>query len=141
MNPLNSILLEGNIVREVTAHETPKGTPVCQFSIASNRGYRTENGTYDKEVSFFDVEAWGNLAAISEKNCIKGRGVRVVGRLKQGRWKAEDGKTHSKITVVAEHIEFKPVFQKNEAAAGTEETEPQDQTELNIEEMAEAAVF
>ena len=68
-------------------------------------------------------------------------GTLQVGRLKQGRWKAEDGKTHSKITVVAEHIEFKPVFQKNEAAAETNETEPQEQAELNIAEMAEAAVF
>lgn len=114
MNPLNSILLEGNIVRDPILKETPKGTQVCNFSIASNRGYKTEAGTFDKEVSFFDIESWGRLAEICEENCSKGRGVRIVGRLKQGRWVDEKGKLHARISVVAEHVEFKPVFKKSE---------------------------
>jgi single-strand DNA-binding protein len=42
----------------------------------------------------------------------KGRGVRVVGRLKQDRWTGNDGKQHSKIAIVAEHVEFRPEFKK-----------------------------
>jgi len=38
----------------------------------------------------------------------KGRGVRVVGRLKQDRWIGPDGQGRSKVLIVSEHVEFKP---------------------------------
>lgn len=116
MNPLNSILLEGNVVRDVQAKKTAKGTSVCKFSIASNRTYKSEAGSFEKEVSFFDVEAWGKLSDICTENCSKGRGVRVVGRLKQDRWTDKEGKKFSRINVIAEHVEFRPVFQAPEDA-------------------------
>jgi single-strand DNA-binding protein len=113
MNNLNSILIEGNLVRDPLFKSTAKGTSVCTFSLASNRYYKQESGM-EKEVSFFDVETWSKLA----ENCYnlgrKGRGVRVVGRLKQDRWDGPDGKLRSKITIVAEHVEFRPEFKKDD---------------------------
>jgi len=111
MNNLNSILIEGNMVRDPQYHTTPKGTPVCNFSLASNRFLRQDNG-YEKEVSFFDVETWAKLADTCNSQGKKGRGVRVVGRLKQDRWTGNDGKPRSRITIVAEHVEFRPEFKK-----------------------------
>jgi len=111
MNNLNSILIEGTIVRDASFRSTPKGTSICTFSIATNRFYKQDNGL-EKEVSFFDVEAWARLAESCQDKGRKGRGVRVVGRLKQDRWNGNDGKTHSKVVIVAEHIEFRPDFKK-----------------------------
>ena len=111
MNNLNSILIEGNLVRDPVFRTTTKGTSVCTFSLASNRFYKQDAGL-EKEVSFFDVESWAKLA----ENCYsfghKGRGVRVVGRLKQDRWNGPDGKIRSRVTIVAEHVEFRPEFKK-----------------------------
>jgi single-strand DNA-binding protein len=116
MNNLNSILIEGNLVRDPLFRSTPKGTPVCTFSLASNRFFKQDTG-YEKEVGFFDVETWSKLA----ENCYnlghKGRGVRVVGRLKQERWSGPDGKSRSKVMIVAEHVEFRPDFKKDDTAA------------------------
>jgi single-strand DNA-binding protein len=125
MNNLNSILIEGNLVRDPLLKSTPKGTAVCTFTLASNRYYKQDTA-YEKEVGFFDVETWSKLA----ENCYnlghKGRGVRVVGRLKQDRWEDSDGKPHSRVTIVAEHVEFRPDFRKEEhtssAAANAEQT-------------------
>jgi len=111
MNNLNSILIEGNMVRDPQYRTTPKGTPVCNFSLASNRFYRQENG-FEKEVSFFDVETWAKLADACNNLGRKGRGVRVVGRLKQDRWTGNDGKPRSRVSIVAEHVEFRPEFKK-----------------------------
>ena len=111
MNNLNSILIEGTLVRDPEFRNTAKGTPVCNFSLASNRFYRQDDGM-EKEVSFFDVETWAKLAEACGSLGKKGRGVRVVGRLKQERWNGTDGKTHSKIIIVAEHVEFRPEFKK-----------------------------
>jgi len=112
MNSLNSILVEGNVVRDAVLKETPRGTQVCQFSIASNRFYKQDD-EFEQETSFFDVESWSKLAEQCQKSCHKGRGVRVVGRLKQDRWQGSDGKNYSRIKVVADHVEFKPQFKKN----------------------------
>ena len=115
MNNLNSILIEGNLVRDPLFRTTTKGTSLCTFSIASNRFFKQDSGL-EREVSFFEVETWAKLA----ENCYnlgrKGRGVRVVGRLKQERWTGADGKPHSKVAIVAEHVEFRPDFKKEEPA-------------------------
>lgn len=113
MNPLNSILIEGNIVRDPTLKSTPKGTPVCTFSVASNRFFK-QDSELEKEVSFFDVETWSRLAENCGNLGKKGRGVRVVGRLKQERWTDGEGKTKSHVKIVAEHVEFRPDFKKEE---------------------------
>ena len=107
MNQLNSIILEGNLVRDPEGKLTPRGTSLCEFAIATNRYYK-QDGLRQSEVSYFDVEVWSKVAESCEKHLNKGRGVRVVGRLKQDRWTDDEGKTRSKIKVVGEHVEFKP---------------------------------
>jgi single-strand DNA-binding protein len=107
MNNLNSVLIEGNLVRDPLLRSTAKGTPVCTFSIASSRFYKGDGGL-EKEVSFIDVEAQSKLAESCQRLGCKGRGVRVVGRLRQDRWTDADGRKHSKISVAAEHVEFRP---------------------------------
>jgi single-strand DNA-binding protein len=150
MNNLNSILIEGNLVRDPMFRTTSKGTPLCTFSLASNRFFKQDSGL-EKEVSFFDVETWSKLA----ENCYnlgrKGRGVRVVGRLKQERWNGSDGKPHSKVAIVAEHVEFRPEFKKNgqaetnlaeEAMPGNAAAEQQEKLpELYPVEEMDSAVF
>jgi single-strand DNA-binding protein len=118
MNNLNSILIEGNLVRDPMLRATPKGTSVCTFSLASNRFFRQDSGL-EREVSFFEVETWAKLAEACNTRGKKGRGVRVVGRLKQDRWTGTDGKPRSRITIVAEHVEFRPEFKKEAAAEKT----------------------
>ena len=77
----------------------------------------------EKEVGFFDIEAFGKLAESCQSQGHKGRGVRVVGRLKQDRWDGADGKQHSKISIVAEHAEFRPEFKKDDAEDEEKECE------------------
>ena len=133
MNNLNSILIEGNLTRDPVLSETPKGTSVCNMSVASNRFYKQED-ELQKEVSFFDVEAWARLGEVCAENLQKGRGVRVVGRLKQDRWTDEGGSPHSRIKIVAEHVEFKPNFKKADEEA---EDEAEEETVGDEAEVAE----
>ena len=121
MNNLNSILLEGNLVADPDLRYTPKGAAVCSFCVACNRFYKQEE-ELQKEVSYFDVTAWNRQAEVCNEYLTKGRGVRVVGRLKQDRWEDAEGKTRSKVHIVAEHVEFKPKF-KSEGTATADEQE------------------
>ena len=108
MNSLNSVLLEGNMIRDPLIRETEKGTKVCQLSIASSCYTKEDGGEIGKEVCFFIVEAWGKLAEEAGAKGKKGRGIRVVGRLKQDRWTGTDGKNRERVSIVAEHIEYRP---------------------------------
>jgi len=114
MNNLNSILIEGNLVRDPLLKTTPKGTQVCSMKFASNRYYKLDDQSsgFEKETNFFDVETWGRLAEACSVKGKKGRGLRVVGRLKQDRWNDPEGNLRSKVTIVAEHIEFRPEVKK-----------------------------
>lgn len=115
MNAINQIIIEGNVVRPPVLKETPNGKKVCTVPLAVNHYYKDNSGKYVDEVGYFDIETWGDkLAPSIEKNALQGRGIRVIGRLKQDRWKDSDGKSCSKIKIVAEHIDFKP-FKKGEA--------------------------
>ncbi|NQT57471.1 MAG: single-stranded DNA-binding protein [Bacteroidetes bacterium] len=107
MNNLNSVIIEGNLTRDPEEVSTPKGTPLCKFTIATNRYYKNGEQQQQQEVSFFAVETWAKLASSCSSYLEKGRGVRVVGRLKQERWTGTDDKRHERIVVVAEHVEFK----------------------------------
>ena len=121
MNSLNSILLEGNLVRDPESKTLSTGTQVCNFTLASDRFYK-QNESLEKEVSYFDVEAWSRLGLTCAQNLKKGRGVRVVGRLKQDRWNDPEGKSRSRVMIVAEHVEFKPI--KKDSPEQMEEAEP-----------------
>jgi single-strand DNA-binding protein len=107
MNNLNSILVEGNLTRDPELSYTPKGTAVCKFSVGCHRYYRQDE-EIQQEVSFFDITVWGRQAEVCSEYLHKGRGVRVVGRLKQDRWQDAEGNNRSKVQIIAEHVEFKP---------------------------------
>lgn len=107
VNNLNSILLEGNLCREPELRYTTKGTPTCTLVVSSVRTYKLE-GERHEEVSFFESTTFGKLATVCAEHLTKGRGVRVVGRIKQERWDDADGNARCKVVIVAEHVEFQP---------------------------------
>ncbi len=149
MNNLNSILIEGNLVRDPELSYTTKGTALCKFAVASNRSYKQDQ-EIQKEVSFFDITTWNRLAEVCGEYLKKGRGVRVVGRLKQDRWTDPDGKPHSRVFIIAEHVEFKPQIKKQDGEGKEGEEKPdesaaeeqdQEQATEDAEEVKEAASF
>jgi len=122
MNSLNSVLIEGNLVRDPEKKEMESGSKLCTFSVASNRYYSQDNEK-KSEVSFFDVEVWNKTAELCLKTLSKGRGVRIVGRLKQDRWSDKEGHNHSRVRIVGENVEFKTKFDKKPSEVAQEDTD------------------
>ncbi|MBO4404598.1 MAG: single-stranded DNA-binding protein [Treponema sp.] len=141
MNSLNQIILEGNVCRKPEKRVVGNGFRVCTIPLAVDRRYKNQEGKTTEEVSYFEIDAYGNLADACEKWCPTGRGIRVVGHLKQERWKSEDGKSKSKVKVIAEHVEFKFFNPKDKndgpesAALGT----PAPGKKQKLAKLAEAA--
>lgn len=112
---LNSVNIMGNLTRDPELKYTPSGKAVCSLSIANNRVYVT-NGQKNNEVSYFDVEVWGQAAENCAKYLSKGRGIVVEGRLRQDRWEKE-GKTQSRVRISANLVHFLPAAAKREDGA------------------------
>ncbi|WP_370570339.1 single-stranded DNA-binding protein, partial [Sphaerochaeta sp. S2] len=122
------VVIEGNLVRDPERVELGENTSaMTKFAIAVNRFFRNAKAEAVEEVMFINVQAWGTLG----KNCMtylqKGRGVRVVGRLRQERWTDKDGGNRERILVVAEHVEFKKEPNTTTKAEEREELDELDQ--------------
>lgn len=144
MNNINCLIVEGNITQNPEFKTTVHGNPICKLPIAVNHYYKKANSDeYVDEVSYFDVETFGKLAEICAKFSQKGRGVSVVGRIKQNRWKTEDGKNASRVTIIAEKVEFKPRLsgnsEKGESAIADNVSEKEIREKTNLAEAALAA--
>ena len=107
MPSLNKVFLMGNLTRDPELRVTPKGTPICQFSLAINRKFKMESGESREEVIFVDVEAWGRQGETIAKFVTKGRPLFVEGRLKLDQWEDKNTKEkRSRMRVVLEQFEF-----------------------------------
>ena len=101
---INVVVLVGRLTRDCELKSTPQGTSVCRFSVAVNRRKRTGD-RWEDEVSYFDVVLWGRSAETLTPYLQKGRQVSVEGELRQNRWE-QDGKTNSKVEVVANNVQL-----------------------------------
>ena len=106
MNNLNSVLIEGTLTQSPKIVIEDNGKTITEFSISSERSYKKDD-QYHKEISFFEIRVFGKQAEACNEYLTKGRGVRIVGRLKQElRGDDEDGRLN--VFIIAEHVEFKP---------------------------------
>ncbi len=107
MANLNKVFLIGNLTRDPELRVTPRGTPICSFSLAISRNFKGEDGAKRQEVTFVEVEAWGKLGEVISKYAVKGRSLLVEGRLKSDAWEDKaSGQKRSKIKVVLEQFQF-----------------------------------
>ncbi len=107
MPSLNKVLLMGNLTRDPELRVTPKGTPICQFSLAINRQFKMESGESREEVIYVDVEAWGKQGETIAKYVTKGRPLFVEGRLRLDQWEDKNTKEkRSRMKVVLENFQF-----------------------------------
>lgn len=99
----NSVSLKGNLVADPVVKEV-SDSKVAEVSVGVNNSYTNKAGEKVQEVSFFDVEAWGdNADKLSEMK--KGSFVHFAGKLKQFSWSDAEGKKHSRIKIIPFEVE------------------------------------
>ena len=119
MANLNKVMLIGNLTRDPELRVTPKGTAICQFSLAVNRKFRDESGADREEVTYVDIEAWGKSGENIAKYCTKGRPLFVEGRLRLDQWEDKTTKEkRSRMKVVCDNFQFLGRGRSDGGAAG-----------------------
>jgi single-strand DNA-binding protein len=106
MSGFNKVILMGNMTRDPQLSYLPSNTPVVEFSIATSRTFKKQDGTQGEEVCFTDCQMFGKRAEVVSKYFNKGSKILVEGRLKFDQWDAQDGAKRSKLRVFVENFDF-----------------------------------
>lgn len=94
MKNRNSVEIDGRLTRDAEIRATKAGKEVCSFSIAVNG--------WNDETSFFDCVGFGKEKV--SRHLKKGKLIGISGSLKQSRWSGQDGKSRSKVEIIADEI-------------------------------------
>jgi single-strand DNA-binding protein len=104
---MNTVIITGNLTRDVETRFTPNGTAIGNVNIACNRKWKDPSGELKEEVSFFGVVIFGKQAETVAQYFKKGSPILILGRLKQESWSdKQTGEKKSKTVIVMESFEF-----------------------------------
>ncbi|MCA9409127.1 MAG: single-stranded DNA-binding protein [Candidatus Omnitrophica bacterium] len=112
---INSIIIGGNLTKDVVLKDTATGRKVCTLSLANNSTY-ISGGEKKVDTSFIDIDVWGAIAQNCSQYLKKGSPVVVTGRLKQERWETENGEKRNKLKVVATNVQFLSSGQRSQSS-------------------------
>ncbi len=110
---VNVIVVEGGVVNEPELRYTQDGLAFTRFALA-NSCITYKNGEKASETNYFDVKVWGKLAEICSTYLKKGRKVIISGKLRQSKWKNEEGKTRTTVSIIAQDVKFLPARKKKD---------------------------
>ncbi|MGH2790461.1 MAG: single-stranded DNA-binding protein, partial [Actinomycetota bacterium] len=101
----NVVTLVGNITDEPELRFTPGGAAVANFTVAVNRRFRNQDGTWDDKLDgFFRCSCWRDMAENVSESLNKGARVIVTGRLQQRSWDDNEGNKRSTIEVQVDEV-------------------------------------
>lgn len=99
---LNKVQLTGRLGKDPEVRITPQNNTVTQFTVASNRRWRTADGQDQSDTEWFNVVAWNKLGEICGEYLKKGSRVYIEGRLQTRSWDdQETGQKRYKTEVIA----------------------------------------
>ena len=106
-NTVNRIELIGYMGAMPEMRYTANGAPVTNFSMATNRIWKGQDGESQKQTDWHRVRAWGRLAEVVNQYMGKGKRVRVIGRLEYQSWTDKaSGEPRSRAVIVASQVLF-----------------------------------
>ena len=101
----NTVTLVGNITDDPELRFTPSGRPVANFTVAVNRRFKNQEGTWeDKLDGFFRCNCWAEMAENVAESLQKGARVVVTGRLQQRSWETEEGAKRSAFEIQVDEV-------------------------------------
>ncbi|HMT10687.1 MAG TPA: single-stranded DNA-binding protein [Ignavibacteria bacterium] len=106
MPELNSVIIAGNLTKDPIFRQTTNGTPVVNFSVASNRRYRDSKDEWQEDVCYVGIVAWNKLAESCRDKLKKGNACLVEGELQSRTFKTEKGDSKTIVEIKARRIQF-----------------------------------
>ncbi len=128
---LNKCMIIGNLGRDPEMRYTPSGQAVTQFTVATNRNYRDQQGEWQSETEWFRVVVWGQQAERTAERLRKGNKVYVEGRIQTRQWEDQTGNKRYTTELIANQVSSLERRDRDEEApfpddrpGGSERSEP-----------------
>lgn len=106
MPEMNCVVIAGNLTKDPIFRQTTNGTPVVNFTVASNRKFRDSGNQWQEDVCYVGIVAWNKLADSCRDRLKKGSAVLIDGELQSRNWKTDDGHNRSIVEIKARRIQF-----------------------------------
>jgi single-strand DNA-binding protein len=110
------VLLIGRLGQDPKLAYTASGTPVANFSLATDESYTDREGKKVEQTEWHKVVVWSKQAEMCANYLSKGRLVLVEGKL-QTRSYEKEGQKHYMTEVVAQRVQFLDSKQDGATAA------------------------
>jgi single-strand DNA-binding protein len=91
MASLNKVILIGNLGRDPEVRYTQGGSPVANFTLATNEVWTDKGGQRQERTEWHRIVVWGKQAEIVREHLHKGRQVYVEGSLQTREWNDKEG--------------------------------------------------
>jgi single-strand DNA-binding protein len=107
MKGVNRVTLIGTLGRDPELKFTPGGSPVCNFSVATNEEWFDKKSEQkQKKTEWHNIVVWGGLAELCNKYLKKGSGAYIEGRIETKPWDDKDGNKKYRTEIVAKEVQF-----------------------------------
>jgi single-strand DNA-binding protein len=101
---VNKVILVGRLGRDPEMRYTAGGTPVCNFTVATNEVYRDKGGERQERTEWHRIVAWSKLAEQCSQLLKKGSLVYLEGRLQTREWNDRSGNKRNTTEVVVNRM-------------------------------------
>lgn len=99
-------VIVGHLGRDPELRYTPSGSPVCSFTVATNRGWTSTDGTRQEKTTWFRVTTWNKLAELCNQYLSKGRLVLAEGDIEASAWTSQEGEARASLELTARNVRF-----------------------------------
>jgi single-strand DNA-binding protein len=91
MKSINKVTLIGHVGRPPEIRYTQGGSPVANFSIATNEFWTSNTGERQERTEWHKIVAWGKLAEFCQEYIQKGSYLYIEGRIQSRSYEDRDG--------------------------------------------------
>lgn len=117
----------GNVVDDPELRFTPKGAPVCRFTVAVNHRERSADGDWvDGESHFIRCTTWERLAENAAETLGKGKRVMVSGGMRARTYETRQGEKRTVVEVTATDVGPSLMWQTAELHGNRRKTDEDD---------------
>ena len=106
MASVNKVVLVGRLGKDPEIRTMPNGKSVANFSVATSRQWKNQNGEKQEETEWSNIVAYDKLADIIGKYLRKGSQVYLEGRLQTRRWQDKEGKDRYTTEIIASEMQM-----------------------------------
>lgn len=136
---MNQVTLVGRLGKNPELRFTGKGTPVANFTLATNKYWTDANGDKHERTEWHKLVVYGKTAEFCAKSISKGDKVTVFGELQTRQWKDKNDATRETTEIVVNVIEAM-TSKRSQSVAETSNLTSEDGETAYIEEKFQSVM-